>query len=151
MEPTPELTPEEILAVKERWQAAVASFSTDPRHDRYQLCHDNKVAIENYLQEHTLDITAESLHLAYTDLAKEGKLILFDESKIAEPAPTTEAKEKKLPPIGLATGADLGGGLADQQRARRQVEPGVQSSNRNAFINAAQNSPQKVTGGRFHL
>lgn len=147
---TPELTPEQIQARVKELQTTIAGFINDPRHDRYQPSPDNLSAIESYLAEHSLDITEESLHLAFDDLSKEGKLALYEESKVCP-----EAKEKskeKLPPIGLATGADLGVGLADMQRARKQVEDGPQSSSRNSFITAAQKvGVPKVRGGRFHL
>ena len=147
-----ELSPEQLAKVQEM-RNAVSAFMADPRHERYRICPENKTAIEGYLEEHNLDLTEESLHLGFVDLAKQGKLALFDESKIAEPAATSETKnEKKLPPIGQATGADLGVGLADQQRARRQVESGPRSANRNAYIDAGQSAASpKVRGGRFHL
>ncbi len=149
-----ELSPEEIAKVQEM-RNAVGAFMADPRHERYQTSPENKDAIEGYLERHKLDLNEESLHIAFVDLSKAGKLALYAKSKL-EPVESQKEKsgEKELPPIGKATANDLGIGLADQQRARKQVEPGSgPSSHRDAFVRAAQKTsgPQRVGGGRFHL
>jgi len=148
-----ELSEEQIQAKVKEIQAAVASFRSDPRHERYRFSAENKKALEEYISCHTLEWTPDSLHTAFLDLSKEGKLSLYEESKIT-PEPPKSKTEEKLPPIGVATGEDLGIGLTGQQQARRNspiagVKP---SSNRDAFIRTAQTANTvKVAGGRFHL
>jgi hypothetical protein len=148
-----ELTEEQIQAKVKEIQAAVTSFTSDPRHERYKLSADNKQAIETYLSSHNLEWAADSLHTAFVDLSKEGKLSLYEESKLQIPESSKPNTENKLPPIGVATGEDLGIGLTGQQQARRNAPiAGVRpSNNRDAFIRTAQNSNVKVQGGRFHL
>ena len=146
-----ELAPEQIQERVREMQKAVAAFIADARHERFQPCDENRDAVEIYLREHDLDVTEESLHLAFVDLSNEGKLALYEESKVSSPE-TKEKLKEKLPPIGLATAADLGVGFSAQQQARKRVEGGAQSSNRNSFITAAQKvGIPKVRGGRFHL
>jgi len=148
-----ELTEEQIQAKIKEIQAAVASFISDPRHERYRLCPENKKVIADYLESHSLELTADSLHTAFGDLSKENKLSLYEESKLQTPETSKAKADGAIPPIGVATGEDLGIGLTGQQQARRNAPiAGVsRSSNRDAFIRTGQNSTVKVQGGRFHL
>jgi hypothetical protein len=148
------LTEEQVQAKIKEIQAAIASFTSDPRHERYKLCPENKKAIADYLESHSLELTADSLHTAFVELSKEpGKLLLYEESKLQAPETSKAKVEGEIPPIGVATGEDLGIGLTGQQQARRNAPiAGVsRSSNRDAFIRTAQNSAVKVQGGRLHL
>jgi hypothetical protein len=148
-----ELTQEQVQARIKELQAATASFLSDPRHERYQPSAENRQVLEAYLNEHKLDFTADSLHAAFIDLSKEsGKLSLYTESKL-QPESVKPKSEGNHPPIGVATGENMGIGLTGQQQARRNAPiAGVsRSSNRDAFIRTAQNSTVKVQGRRFHL
>jgi hypothetical protein len=145
----PGMTPEQVEARVKEMQAAVAAFTADPRHERYRLSAENKNAIEAYLEEHNLDLTEDSLHLAFTDLSKAGKLSLYEPSKLPPPKENTEGEK----PAPILKETDLSVGLATQQQLRRgNVATGPRSSHRDAFIRARQDAPsQKVSGGRFHL
>jgi len=147
---TPELTPEEVQAKIKDIQTAVATFTADPQHDRYKLCAENRSAIDGYLQEHLLETTADSLHLAFTELSKAGKLDLFEASKLQPPKEKVEERK----PASTGKESDLSLSLAEQQKARKTTAvPGVTpSNNRAAFIRAAETAAnQKIRGGRFHL
>jgi hypothetical protein len=149
-----ELAPEQIEAKVKEIQAEVAAFNADPGHERYIPSQGNRDALETYLREHDLDITREALHLAFSDLSKAGKLSLYEESKLAPPERPKEKAKDDAPPIGKATGDDLGVGLIGQQRARKtSALPGVQpSNNREAFARAREKAAsQKVPGGRLHF
>jgi hypothetical protein len=143
-EPKSSLTEEQVQQKIKEIQAAVESFLNDPRHDRYKECPENGEAIKEYLGAHDLDVaSAESYHAAYVELSKEGKLVLFEESKLPPPAPPKVNDE--LPEASIAV-------LADQQRARKQVDGVAPASNRDAFARAATRFQSKqVPGGRLHL
>lgn len=149
-EPPPEVSDELV----EKYQTEVAEFVSDPRHERYHLCRENKDALTQYLDSHGLDLSRDTLHLAYVELSKEGKLKLYEESKLAPPEPPKEKAKDDLPPIGKAVGDDFGLGLVGQQRFRKTSGvSGVQPfNNRAAFARARERAAsQKVPGGRFHL
>lgn len=146
------LTEEQVQERVKEIQAAVAAFNSDPRHERYQPCTANRTVLEDYMSRNNLEWTAESLHQAFEDLSKDDKLTLYEESKLPTEPIKQAAKEDSLPPIGKATGADLGVGLADQARARQRVDGVATSSNRDAFVRAAQRfTNTKLSGGRLHL
>jgi hypothetical protein len=150
--PQAELTEQEIQAKLKEMRAAVSAFAADPQHDRYQPCEANKTMLEEYLKSHNLELSAESLHLAFVDLSKAGRLVLYEESKLAPPEPPKQPDKEKLPPIGDATANDLGVGFKEQQHARKNVQGVVPASNRDALIRAAQRTVnQRISGGRFHL
>jgi len=138
---TPQLTEEQIQEKVKEIRAAIAAFTAS--HERYKLSADNRNAIDAYLNDHNLEWTEPSLHLAYSELEKAGKLDLYEASKLSEPP-----KEKTVEVAPPAINA-----LAEQQRARQNLEPGVGSvSNREAFRKAAEKiASQKPSGGRFHL
>jgi hypothetical protein len=147
-----EPTPEQIEARVKEIRGAIAGFNADARHERYVPSQANRDAIQKYMEERDLEYSEATLHTAFTDLSSEGKLVLYAESKLP-PTPTPKEKTSDdLPPIGRATGADLGVGLADMQRARKQVEGVAGSNNRAAFMKASEEAANRRTqGGRFHL
>lgn len=144
-----ELTKEQIEAKVKEMQNAVAAFLADPRHDTYQAGVENKNAIETYLRDHNLDLNEESLHVAFVECSKTGKLTLYAESKLE--AAKEKSEEQKPASTGKETDSSVS--LSMQQRLRRQtVAAGPRSSNRDALIRASQNAPRTmVKGGRFHL
>jgi hypothetical protein len=147
-----EPTPEQIEARVKEIRKAVAAFNADARHERYIPSQGNRDAIQKYMEERDLDYTEASLHDAFTDLSSEGKLTLYEESKLPPSITPKDKTSEELPPIGRATGADLGVGLADMQRARKQVEGVAGSNNRAAFMKASEEAGSRKThGGRFHL
>lgn len=124
-------------------RAAIEEFRNDPRHARYIECKPNKDLLIGYLDEHNLGLSAETLHLAFSELGD--KLRLYAESKIATPAP------RVVETLFTGTHKDDGSTLAAQQAARKQ-QTAPQQTHRNAFIRAAQNQPPvRIKGGRFHL
>lgn len=143
------LTPEQEKEVQKQIalvKAAVDVFLVDPRHERYRQGPDNRKAIGDYLDEHNLEYTPDTLHLAFTELSKEGKLALYAESKIPADEPVVQKPKPAAENL-----VDLSFGLVEQQKGRRQVLEGPRST-RDAFIDAGRNQPQeRVKGGRFHL
>lgn len=144
----PQFTPEQEKEVQKQVdliKAAVDAFLGDPRHERYKHGPENRKTIGDYLDEHNLEYTPDSLHDAFTELSKDGKLNLYAESKI--PVETVEVQK----PNTKENPVDLSFSLVDQQKARRQVLEGPRST-RDAFIDAGRNQPpERVKGGRFHL
>ena len=136
------LTEEQIQAKVKEIQAAVEIFVRD--HPLYKEGPENGEAIKDYVESHNLDWTsAESYRTAYVELSKEGKLTLYEESKLAPPEPPKVKDE--LPGASIAV-------LADQQKARKTVQGAGSASSRDAFIKAAERfRNQQVPGGRLRL
>jgi hypothetical protein len=150
-ESQPQFTPEEEKEVQKQIgliKSAVDAFLADPRHERYRQGPENRKAIGDYLDEHKLEYTPDSLHDAFIELSKAGKLNLYAESRLpTEPESVQKLNTKKENLV------DLSFGLVDQQKGRRQPLTGPRSV-RDAFINAGQNEPPvqiKGKGTRLHL
>jgi hypothetical protein len=147
-ESQPQFTPEQEKEVQKQIdliKTAVDAFLADPRHERYKHGPENRKAIGDYLDEHKLEYTPESLHEAFIELSKAGKLNLYAESKLPTEPESVQKPNTKEKPV------DLSFSLADQQKGRRQVLDGPRST-RDAFIHRGQaEPPTRVSGGRLHL
>jgi hypothetical protein len=139
-DPQSSLTEEQIQVEVKKIQAAVASFCDS--HQRYIACPENGQAINDYIASQNLDFaSADSYATAYGALSKEGKLRLYDESRLPPPESPKEKTPEVAPPAISA--------LAEQRRARQTLEPGGGSvSNREAFLKAAEKFANKqIPGG----
>lgn len=144
-------TQEEIDAAVKQIRDAVKAFNGDPRHETYKHTEKNRDVVDDYMKAHDLEWSPESLHLAFVELKKDGKLDLYADSKITTPEPAKET-EAALPAVGKATADDLGVGFTARQKAHQNVEGVRPMSNREAFIRAAEKAAsQKQPGGRRHL
>jgi len=109
----------EELTAEQAHYAAMETFVCDVRNIRFKETHANWATINDFLIEHSLDVTAENLNFAFAALCTDGLLELMPLGHAAppqppqpEPTPTPAAQPAPVVPIKAKTFAMYRNGKA---------------------------------------